>query len=151
MNIKLPRIKSDQLGTNGILSINGKVECYTLEDAWHVAKIQGQTRIPAGTYEIKLRNEGGLTQKYQERFSDIHKGMLHLQDVPNYKYVYLHVGNTEKHTEGCILVGLGSSMIEDKKNVSYSVDAYRHIYPLIADSIISGESVHIEITDEITI
>ena len=77
--------------------------------------------------------------------------MLHLQDVTGYEYIYIHVGNTEKHTEGCILVGMGSSMIEGEKSTPHNVKAYQHIYPLIADAILSGESVHIEITDKNTL
>ncbi len=114
MTITLQRLRSDSTATSGFLSINGKVVCFTLEDAFHVAKIIGGTRIPSGTYEIKLRDVGGLTQKYLEKYgSSFHHGMLWLQDVPDYEYVYIHVGNTHKHTEGCILVGMSSYMIED--------------------------------------
>jgi len=148
MTLRLNRIKSDSIATCGILSIDKEVKCYTLEDAFHVAKIQGQTRIPSGVYEIRLRTEGGLTKKYEDKFNDIHKGMLWLQDVPGYEYVYVHVGNTEKHTEGCILVGMSSYIDDNKKNVGHSVDAYRDIYPAISNAIESGEKVFIEILDE---
>ena len=140
---------SDKLATAGYMSINGQAVCFTLEDAFHVAKIAGDTRIPSGVYEIKLRNEGGLTQKYLEKYgSDFHQGMLWLQDVPDYEWVYIHTGNTHRHTEGCILVGASSSLIEDEKNVGYSIDTYKTIYPVIANAISSGEQVFIEILDE---
>ncbi len=149
MTLTLKRLKSDSTATSGYLSINGKVMCFTLEDAFHVAKIPGETRIPNGVYEIKLRNEGGLTQKYLEKYgSNFHHGMLHLQDVPDYEWVYIHTGNTHRHTEGCILVGMSSSLIEDEKNVGYSIDTYKTIYPIISDAILSGDQVFIEILDE---
>ncbi len=149
MTITLQRLRSDSTATSGFLSINGKVVCFTLEDAFHVAKIAGDTRIPSGTYEIKLREVGGLTQKYLEKYgSSFHHGMLWLQDVPDYEWVYIHVGNTHKHTEGCILVGMSSSMIEDEKNVGYSIDTYKKLYPIISDAILSGEQVFIEVLDE---
>ena len=81
MNITVKRIQSDNEGTTGYLAIDGITRCFTIEDAFHVGKIQGKTRIPSGIYEIKLRNEGGLTQKYAQKFA-FHKGMLWLQDVP---------------------------------------------------------------------
>ena len=31
--------------------------------------------------------------------------MLELQDVPNFKYILIHAGNTDEQTAGCILVG----------------------------------------------
>ena len=37
-------------------------------------KVYGETRIPAGTYKLKLRTEGGYHQKYSKRFPDIHRG-----------------------------------------------------------------------------
>ena len=33
--------------------------CYTLEDEYRVSKVKGETMIPYGCYEIKLRKEGG--------------------------------------------------------------------------------------------
>ena len=41
-------------------------------------KLRGETRIPAGTYKIEYRTEGGFHAKYSKRFQDIHKGMLHI-------------------------------------------------------------------------
>ena len=144
----MKRIESDNLATIGFLSIDGTAKCFTLEDAFHVAKIHGQTRIPSGEYEIKLRNDGTVTKKYEKEYGSKHKGMLWLQDVPGYKYIYIHIGNNEKHTDGCILVGMAANMKRGRKTVSYSEDAYRKIYSLIADCILSGEKVYITIEDE---
>ena len=61
MNLEVLRISSQKDSTSGILFdvVNGKRNflCYTLEDEQRDVKVWGETRIPAGTYEIKLRNE----------------------------------------------------------------------------------------------
>jgi len=145
--ITLKRIQSDELATTGYLSIDGTTKCFTIEDAFHVGKIQGKTRIPSGTYDIKLRNEGRLTQKYAQKF-DFHKGMLWLQDVPNFEWIYIHIGNVADHTDGCILTGMSAYMADGIKNVGHSIDAYKSIYSEIAEAILSGEKVSINILDE---
>ncbi len=124
--------------------------CYTLEDEHRTVKEYGETRIPEGEYEIKLRKEGGFHQRYRERFGDRHKGMLELQDVPNFKYVLIHIGNDEDDTAGCILVGntVNNNLIEAKRGfLGDSTSAYMEIYPIISDRLLKGEKVIIKITD----
>jgi len=144
MEIFLQRMKDNTDSTIGAMYINGELECFTLEDTYHETKIPGETRIPEGTYEIKLRNEGGMTKKYASRYP-FHKGMLHLQNVDNFKWVYIHTGNNEDHTEGCILVGNSVSCTPGAQHVGASVLAYKRIYPKIAKAIEKGETVTIEV------
>ena len=78
----------------------------------------------------------------------MHKGMLELQDVPDFKYVLIHIGNDELDTAGCILVGDSSYQNVTKKgNVRGSTNAYRRIYPPIAAALERGEDVLIDIVD----
>lgn len=130
--------------TIGTLDVFGEKVC-TLEDTRREHKVWGETRIPAGRYKIELRNEGGMTQRYAARFPDIHRGMLWLQNVPMFEYVYIHIGNTPEDTEGCILVGLA----HDDDRIISSKAAYRKIYPLILEAIEAGDC-HIVILDEDT-
>lgn len=147
MKLKLIRISSQKDSTNGILLIDDKFVCYTLEDEERANKIYAETAIPRGTYKIKFRTEGGFHNKYKSKFSDIHKGMLELQDVPNFQYILIHVGNTDEDTAGCILVGDTQENNYTKKDgfVGSSTLAYRRIYPVIAKAVESGEEVSIEI------
>jgi hypothetical protein len=124
--------------------IVGDVTVVTIEDDFDDIKEQGMTRIPFGRYEIKLRKEGRIHEAYKIRFKDIHKGILHLQNVPNYQFILIHCGNTSKDTEGCIIVG--SKKINDDY-IKGSEAAYRRIYPIIADALIKGEKVFINIID----
>jgi hypothetical protein len=122
-----------------------RFQCATMEDGHRDVKVKGKTRIPAGTYKIKLRNEGTLTQKYAQKFPDIHKGMLWLQNVPGFEYIYIHLGNTAEHSEGCILVG--NSINYDTGFQGDSVAAYKSLYALISNEILNGGDVEITIED----
>ena len=149
MKLKLYRISSEADSTSGILMINDKFECYTLEDEQRQVKVMHETAIPLGIYEIQLRTVGGFHSKYIKRFGDMHKGMLELQDVPNFQYIFIHCGNTDEHTSGCILVGDSQENNIVKKDgfIGSSTQAYKRIYPKIASALINNEKVTIEIVD----
>lgn len=124
---------------------------FTCEDEHRDVKVAGETRIPAGTYPIKLRAEGGFHERYLARFgADFHKGMLWLQGVPGFEWVLIHCGNTEKDTKGCIIVGMTATAYEGGGGeVSQSEAAYRLLYPAVRDAILRGVAVTITITDEV--
>ncbi len=151
MELKLLRISSGDEATLGILfrmvgDDSRWFQCYTLEDQHNEPKIPGETRIPAGRYEIKLRNEGGMVKRYKKRF-DWHQGMLHLQDVPGFTFIYIHVGNKDDDSEGCILVGDGQiSNVVERGQVTSSVLAYRRLYETIL-GVLSEDTVWITIED----
>jgi|DEB0MinimDraft_10_1074344.scaffolds.fasta_scaffold28323_2 hypothetical protein len=149
MKLKLLRISKQKDSINGLLFINDKFVCYTLEDEERAQKIYAETAIPKGTYEIKFRNVGGFHSRYAKKFSDIHKGMLELQDVPGFEYILIHVGNTDENTAGCILVGDSQENNYIKKDgfIGSSTQAYRRIYPVIAKALENNEKVFIEIAD----
>jgi hypothetical protein len=115
--------------------------CYTLEDEHREEKVMHETRVPAGRYRITLRTEGGTHARYIKKYPDMHKGMLWVRDVPNFKWILIHTGNTDEHTSGCLLTGLTSD--SSKGFIGRSVDAYKAIYPRIAAALENGEDVFI--------
>ena len=164
MKLEVLRISSGPDSTSGILFIvddtadnpNGEgfrckrsFVCYTLEDEKRDVKKYGETRIPAGTYEVKLRTEGGYHQKYSKRFPDIHRGMLHITNVPNFEYILIHCGNTDEHTAGCLLVGDSQENNQLNKDgfIGKSTQAYKRIYPKIAETILNNNKVLITYKD----
>ncbi len=148
MKLYLDRIHSTDDSTLGRLWIDGQSTCWTMEDEFRARKVRGETRIPAGIYEIKLRSEGGMIQKYKARYGDWHTGMLHLQNVPGFQYIYIHTGNSDDHSEGCILVGLGcNSPSGGEPTVQASRIAYEPIARAVHEAIGRGERVTIEIVD----
>ena len=146
MKLRLDRYASNEDSTGGLLFVDDGFFCYTCEDEGRDVKIKGETRIPAGTYRITLRNEGGMTKRYAKKYN-FHRGMLWLRNIPGFEWVYIHVGNTEEHTDGCPLVGYGANRRSGENSVSRSVDAYKDLYRLIIVAIDSGESIEIEIRE----
>ena len=151
MEITLQRLKQSISGeeTIGVLSIPDRYECFVLEDQRREVKVMGDTRIPAGRYEIKLRNEGRIHQNYIAKFGHgFHKGTLWLQNVPGFQYILIHIGNTEADTMGCLLTG--KTYVENSGHFTLqnSTVSYKELYPIIRDEILSGKSVFITIFDE---
>ena len=151
MKLIVLRISSQENSTSGILmkeNSEGALEflCYTLEDEYREVKIKGKTRVPAGTYPVVLRKEGGFNERYSKKFPDTHIGMLHIINVPNFEYILIHIGNTDEDTAGCLLVGNSQESNLVKKNgfVGSSTNAYKAIYPEIAKAIEEGQEVSIE-------
>lgn len=155
MKLEVLRISSQKDSTNGILfDITGgkrKFLCYTLEDEYRPLseKVMGETRIPAGTYEMTLRTVGGFHGRYKARYGDKHKGMLWVRNVPGFEYILIHSGNTDEHTAGCLLVGDSQNENLSKKDgfIGASRTAYERIYPPIAEALESGKKVTITYTD----
>jgi hypothetical protein len=153
MKLEVLRFSSQEDSTNGILfDVTGgerKFLCYTLEDEYREEKVSGETRIPAGTYDIVLRTVGGFHSRYVKKYGEMHKGMLWVWDVPGFEYILIHTGNTDEHTAGCLLVGDTQQANFGSSNgmVGSSVNAYKRIYPPIAAAIESGEKVTITYTD----
>lgn len=156
LNLELMRYAFGTDSTLGRLYVSGGERtfyCYTLEDqvrAKGAAKVKHETAIPAGTYQIKLRAEGGMHGEYKERFPAWHRGMLHLQDVPDFTWIYLHIGFREKHTSGCILVGEVPVVLpggEFELVGSTSEPAYVRLYQRILEALDDGEKVAIHIYD----
>lgn len=152
MNLELMRYGFGLDSTLGRLYVTGderNFECFTLEDERRTEKVRGETCIPPGSYEVTLRTEGGMHARYSERFPEWHKGMLWLRDVPDFEYIYLHPGNTDDDTEGCILPGRVPVTLPDGEfTVSRSTEAYRALYRKVAEALESGERVVVHVMED---
>lgn len=148
MKLTLYRYNDNGESTLGLFFINGKLECYSLEDEKRTKKVWGETRIPEGTYDIVFRNEGGHHERYAKKFPVFHKGMLHIINVPNFQYILIHIGNTDEDTAGCILVGnLANNNNLQDGFLSESTSAYVNMYRKVASALEQGIKVSIEIKD----
>ena len=143
MILTLHRFASLAESTLGALSVDGRFVCFSLEDQHQNVKVPGETRIPAGTYQIRLRIEGGMHERYKAKYDD-HVGMLWLQNVPGFEWVYIHPGNDPSDTLGCILVG---DTAQAEGLIERSVQAYRRLYRAVAAALLTGEAVQIEVRD----
>ena len=119
MKLELIRKWKKQDYTIGELYIDGKFFSNTLEDPDRgltstmnlteikSKKIKGDTAIPTGTYKITL---DVVSPKYSNfskyPYAKFCEGkMPRLLNIPGYEGVLIHAGNTQKDTEGCLLVG----------------------------------------------
>ena len=145
MELEVLRISSQKDSTSGILFdvVNGKRNflCYKIEDEQLDVKFLGETRIPAGKYKLSLRKEGGFHSRYQSKYGDMHKGMIHVNDVPGFEYILWHTGNTDENTAGCLLLGNSqtSNLVQKDGFVGSSVNAYKDVYPYVAAAISQGD------------
>jgi hypothetical protein len=154
MQLEVLRFSSEADSTNGLLfditDGQRKFLSYTLEDEYRKEKIMSETRVPAGTYNVTLRTEGGFYQDYTERFgSDFNKGMLWVRDVPGFEYILIHIGNTDENTSGCLLVGdiQNNNQITKDGFIGSSTNNYKRIYPPIAEVLSNNGIVSITYTD----
>lgn len=140
MKLTLKRIALRSTYTIGRLYVDGNYFCDTLEDTVRdlnkdgkfdnvEKKVYGKTAIPYGTYEIKWT--------YSPRFK---KYTPQLMNVPSFKGIRIHSGNTSADTEGCLILG------ENKQvgKVLNSRATINKFYPIIKKAC-SKEKVTIEI------
>ncbi len=105
-NILLHREPSQGDYTQGTLDVIPGLLCDTLEDEYRLKKIPGETRIPAGEYILDWNNrETDFTTRYRKIFPGDFFYHLELKNVPGFSGIYIHPGNSDDDTSGCILVG----------------------------------------------
>ena len=116
MEIRLKRIARKPGYTIGRLYIDGTYFCDTLEDTDRglsqslplsenkARKQHGATAIPTGRYAVTL---DVVSPRFAQKaaYKAIGGRLPRLLHVPAFEGVLIHIGNTPKDTEGCILVG----------------------------------------------
>ena len=139
MELELRRIARRETYTIGRLYVNGERFCDTLEDTdrglrqdmglpvLRAKKRKGVTAIPTGRYRVTLGvRSPRFSQKAAYKFCD---GYLpRLINVPAYDGVLIHIGNYDKDTEGCILVGKNTKV----GAVMESTATFRALYDVLS-------------------
>jgi len=153
MKLEVLRISSQKDSSSGILFdvSNGRRSflCYTIEDEQRDIKVYGETRIPPGTYKLKLRTVGGFHSRYNSKYGDWHKGMIWVQDVPGFEFILWHTGNSDESTAGCLILGQTqeSNLVKKDGWVGSSTAAYKFVYPIVSAAILAGEDVEVTYVD----
>lgn len=131
MNIILDRIAKKSKYTIGKLYIDGEYFCDTIEDTDRgltqtmtdaqikSKKVYGQTAIPTGTYKVII--------SYSNKFK---RQMPLLLNVPGFLGIRIHSGNTEKDTEGCLIVGKNKVI----GKVIESKDTYNKLFSILCEA-----------------
>ena len=105
MIVSIKRIALKETYTIGKVYVDGVYVCDSIEDKVRDVnkngkfdgpeqKIYGLTAIPYGTYKADIF----FSKKFGYK-------VVRLFDVPSFEGIYIHKGNTEKDSLGCIIVG----------------------------------------------
>src|SRR4030067_1135196 len=137
MRLTVRRFITNEKSTIGRLLIDDVTECYTLEDKDRQLenggiKVPKETAIPRGIYKVIV--------DWSNRFNRL---MPHILDVPQFTGIRIPPGNTDKDTEGCILVG--KKVSEDENAVLESKLAYDPLFERIRTTYNNGESILLEV------
>ena len=146
------------------LSDDGLVVGVGVEDEKRDTKLKGETRIPAGTYDLDLRisprfskeyfrdGNGNLiasskrtTKELKDKYPYAHE-LIWVKDVPGFEFILWHWGNTDDDTDGCYIVGSSFGTISGQSGVVNSRNKYMEIYPIIWRAINAGK-VQVEYKD----
>lgn len=122
---------------------------YTLEDEYRDKKQAGDTRIPAGFYEIAIRKEETpMTLKYRTKYPWF-VNHIEILKVPGFNSIYLHIGNRDSDTDGCLLLGDNADNNQiGEGSISNSTNAFKRFYSNTYEYLSNGHKAFIEIRDE---
>jgi len=139
MRLKLIRKHLGETFTEGKLFIDDIFECFTVEDTDRNLehgglKVQNSTAIPRGTYPITI--------SMSNRFK---KFLIEVKNVPQFKGVRIHSGNSSKDTEGCIIVGSINARDNDDW-VGASHVAYDKLHRRVKEALSKGEEIFLEVS-----
>lgn len=140
MELKLIRKFIGDSFTEGRIYVDGEFECFTVEDTDRKleivgcsAKVQNQTCVPRGKYELIIR--------FSNHFQ---KNLIAVTGVPCFDGVLIHSGNSSKDTEGCIIVGSINNR-DDDDFVGASRIAYDRLHKKVKSALSMDEKVFLEI------
>ena len=152
MELRLKRNHKLNDYTIGDLYIDNIFYCNTLEDTDRgltssmtkqeidTIKIKGKTAIPTGKYKITLDI---ISPRFSNSslYKSIDGKLPRLLNVPGFDGILIHIGNTPKDTDGCILVGYNKI----KGQVLNSKDTFNDLYTKLLEAKSKGELISITI------
>ena len=154
MLLELVRFSSGRESTLGLLFQSPRILiCGTLEDEYRTVKKYGETRIPAGRYELGLRTKNSsMHQSYavhrDEWIRANHRGMVEILHIPDFTDVYFHIGNKDDDTAGCVLTGdILHLNLEDDGYLGASTQGYKRFYKIVGLSLSNGIRWEVEVID----
>ena len=120
MELKLKRVAENEDATFGVL-INGNTPfAVTLEPSWEDNK-RGVSCIPSGPY--------GCKRIKSPRFGDT----FEILDVEGRTHILFHKGNSERNTQGCVLIAEEFGILNGKAAVLASGRGYREFINILKD------------------
>lgn len=126
MNLVLKRNVFTDTSTIGELFIDGKFECFILEDVDRkltsemsleeikAIKVYGKTCIPYGSYRVHIT--------FSNRFNKL---LPIVEGVKGFEGIRIHTGNSAEDSSGCLIVGTAKA----DNLVIHSKDAFKNLLP----------------------
>lgn len=136
MELTLIREPTCEGFTRGELLLDGVHECWTIEDQVRSSKVAGVTAIPPYLGQEEMRYRVVLTKS--PRFGKV---LPELLNVPDFKGVRFHSGNTALDSEGCLIVG----QRQGKASVFESKQAMLELMAALQGAVDAGEQVWITV------
>ncbi len=136
--------------------------CHTIEDEGRLVKVAGETRIPSGFYPLRIWNNGQGPNdwvlkhraKYNSDGDEWFKVPIEVGNVPGFSGVLIHVGYSEKDTDGCLLLAdtIGNNsvnrIVAQNALGAYSMDAVKRFYLKVYPALERGDKAFLEVKDE---
>ncbi|EAJ0344195.1 hypothetical protein B8Z63_08585 [Campylobacter coli] len=123
------------------------LECFSLEEDKEGLESGKDLRIPEGIYDLKRHSPSrfentlrSITKKDDDTMINVYN-----DEVPASRAILIHWGNTDKDTEGCILLGLSKD--NNNESVGQSRQACKEFYDLVYGK--NLEDIKLEITNEL--
>ncbi|EAH4621547.1 hypothetical protein D5341_06640 [Campylobacter jejuni] len=141
--------KTCVIGKFKVLDDDDKIlfECFSLEEDKEGLESGKDLRIPEGNYNLKKHSPSrfentlrSITKKDDDTMINVYN-----DDVPSSRAILIHWGNTDKDTQGCILLGLTKD--NNNESVGQSRQACKEFYDLMHGK--NLEDIKLEITNEL--
>jgi hypothetical protein len=118
--IDITRLEKSEEGTFGVLRLDGRVQCVTLEPPERGNRV-GVSCIPAGTYTCRRVDSPTFGPTFE------------VADVPGRTAILFHQGNVARDTHGCILLGSRFGRLGPERGVLDSRAAFAEFLDRCAD------------------
>ncbi|EDO9526536.1 hypothetical protein GU709_08950, partial [Campylobacter coli] len=122
-------------------------ECFALEEDKEGLESGKDLRIPEGNYNLRRHTPSrfentlrSITKKDDDTMINVYN-----DEVPASRAILIHWGNTDKDTQGCILLGLTKD--NNNESVGQSRLACKEFYDLMYGK--NLEDIKLEITNEL--
>ncbi|EPH4973384.1 DUF5675 family protein [Campylobacter coli] len=123
------------------------LECFALEEDKEGLESGKDLRIPEGNYNLRRHTPSrfentlrSITKKDDDTMINVYN-----DDVPSSRAILIHWGNTDKDTQGCILLGFTKD--NNNESVGQSRQACKEFYDLMHGK--NLEDIKLEITNEL--
>lgn len=116
--VEITRLEEGEAGTFGVLRVNKRLECLTLEPQDRLNR-QGVSSIPAQQY----RCERVCSPRFGDTFA--------VYGVPGRDHILFHPGNVAEDTQGCIVLGSRVGSLRGRRGVLDSGAAFGRFMDLM--------------------